>query len=57
MSNILDWIKARLPERTSWDGGLIIAGCLAVILFGGLAKIAAWVGLAYGIWTLVKPEE
>tara|TARA_B100000579_G_C22768358_1_gene822682 strand:+ start:1040 stop:1213 length:174 start_codon:yes stop_codon:yes gene_type:complete len=57
MSSILDFIKARLPERTSWDGGLIIAGCLAVILFGGLAKIAAWVGLAYGIWTLVKPEE
>ena len=49
--------KARIKERTSWDGGVIIAGSLAIILFGGIVKIAAWVGLAYGIWTLVKKEE
>ena len=58
MENImLEYVKARIKERTSWDGGVIIAGLLAIILFGGIVKIAAWVGLAYGIWTLVKKEE
>tara|TARA_B100000941_G_C28173554_1_gene383483 strand:- start:16 stop:195 length:180 start_codon:yes stop_codon:yes gene_type:complete len=58
MENImLEYVKARIKERTSWDGGVIIAGSLAIILFGGIVKIAAWVGLAYGIWTLVKKEE
>ena len=54
---MLDWIKGRLSERTSLDGALLIAGCGAIILFGGLAKIAAWAGLLYGIWTLVWPEK
>jgi|TARA_E500000331_G_C17119108_1_gene653031 hypothetical protein len=58
MENImLEYVKARIKERTSWDGGVIIAGSLAIILFGGIVKMAAWVGLAYGIWTLVKKEE
>tara|TARA_B100000035_G_C20794022_1_gene462458 strand:- start:307 stop:477 length:171 start_codon:yes stop_codon:yes gene_type:complete len=55
--DILNWIKARFAERTSWDGGIIIAGCLAIIVLGPLAKWAAWAGLAYGIFTLVKSES
>ena len=51
---MLDYIKSRIKERTSWDGGVIIAGSLAIILFGGIVKIAAWAGLAYGIWAIVK---
>ena len=54
---MLDYIKSRIKERPSWDGGVIIAGSLAIILFGGIVKIAAWAGLAYGIWTLVKKED
>ena len=58
MENImLEYVKARIKERTSWDGGVIIAGSLAIILFGGIVKIAAWAGLAYGIWTLIKKED
>jgi hypothetical protein len=51
------WAKARVSERTSWDGAVIIIGSLMVICFGGLAKIAAFVGLAYGIWTCYKAEK
>ncbi len=51
-----DWVVARVGERTSLDGLLLIGGCLSVILFGGLAKIAAWVGLAWGVYTLVKSD-
>lgn len=52
----LDWLKARVSERTSWDGAVIIAGCLVIILTGGLAKMLAFVGLGYGIWTCYKAE-
>ena len=53
---MIDWIKGRLGERTSLDGSMLIAICIFVILFGGIAKWAAWAGLAYGIFTLVKGE-
>lgn len=53
----MDYIKKLMKERTSLDGATIIAICGSVILFGGLAKLAAWVGLAYGIWTLLKSES
>lgn len=54
--NAKNWVMDRLGERTSWDGAALIAVCGSVILFGGLAKLLAWVGLGYGIYTLVKSE-
>ena len=54
--NAKDWVMDRVGERTSLDGVALIGICGSVILFGGLAKIAAWVGLGYGIYTLVKSE-
>ena len=56
MDKITDWVKDRLPERTSWDGATLIAICGGVILFGGIAKLVAWAGLAWGIYTLVQKE-
>ena len=54
---MLDWIKGRLGERTSLDGGVLIAICGSIILFGGIVKIAAWLGLGWGTWTLIKKES
>ena len=51
-----NWIKGRLAERTSWDGAVIIAGCLVILLTGGLAKLLAFAGLLYGAWTCYKAE-
>jgi len=51
-----DWVVARLGERTSWDGLALIGACGAVLLFGGLAKLLAWVGLLWGVYTLVKSD-
>jgi|TARA_B100000073_G_C23619109_1_gene527744 phosphoribosylformylglycinamidine (FGAM) synthase-like amidotransferase family enzyme len=48
------WVKDRLGERTSLDGIALIAICGGFILFKGLATIAAWAGLAYGVYTLVQ---
>ena len=52
-----DWIMDRVGERTSWDGITILVVCGSIILFGGIAKLLAWAGLAYGIYTLVKSED
>ena len=52
----MDWLKKRALERTSIDGITIIAICGSIILFGGIAKLVAWAGLAWGIYTLVKGE-
>ena len=52
----MDWAKARVSERTSWDGAVICVVCLMVICTGGLAKLLAWAGLAYGAWTCYKAE-
>ena len=54
---MLEWVKARIKERTSWDGGVIIAVCGSIILFGGIVKLLAWAGLAYGAWTIWKAES
>ena len=54
--NPIDWIKARLEERTSWDGAALIALGLMVLFLAPLAKIAAGLAIAYGVWTIWKSE-
>ncbi len=52
-----DWLMARLPERTSHDGVLLVVVCGSVLLFGGVAKLLAWVGLVWGAYTLIRGEK
>ena len=54
---MIDWIKARLAERTSWDGGVIIAVSIVALVASPLIKYAAWGGLLYGAWTIYKEES
>ena len=53
---MLDYIKARLGERTSWDGETIIGVSLLILLAAPIVKLLAWPALAYGLWTLLKSE-
>ncbi len=53
---MLDYIKDRLSERTSCDGVTIIGVSLLIIVAAPIVKLLAWPALAYGIWTLAKPE-
>lgn len=53
----MKYLKELVKERTSWDGALLIVVCGSVLLFGGLVKLLAWLGLGYGIWTLLKKEK
>ena len=52
----MNWIKNRLKERTSWDGGALILLGLLVLFMAPLAKIAAGVAIAWGVWTIWKKE-
>ena len=46
---MFNWIKNRVMERTSWDGGALIAVGLVVLFLGPFAKYAAWQQL-YGVF-------
>jgi len=50
------WINKRLKERTSWDGGVCIALGLMILFVAPLAKIAAGIAIAYGVWSIWKAE-
>jgi hypothetical protein len=51
------WLMARLGERTSWDGGILVAVCGGYLVLGGLIDLVAWAGLLYGAWTIWKAES
>jgi hypothetical protein len=50
-------MKDRFMERTSWDGGAMIAVGLVILFLGPFAKYAAMAAIAWGIITLLKSEE
>jgi len=50
------WINNRIEERTSWDGAVLIAVGLVVLIAGPFAKLAAYGAIAYGAWTIWKSE-
>ena len=51
----MNWIKSRLKERTSWDGMVLIAGGVAMILMP--ISLVAYGMIAWGAWTLLKSES
>jgi|TARA_Y100001937_G_scaffold25938_2_gene37261 uncharacterized membrane protein len=53
---MISWIKNRISERTTWDGAVCIALGLLVLFLTPLAKIAAGVAIAWGLWTIWKSE-
>ena len=53
---IKNWITERIKESTSLDGAILIALGLMILFLAPLAKIAAGLAIAYGIWTLWKSE-
>jgi len=54
---MIDFVKARLAERTSWDGATIVGMSLLVLLAAPVVKLLAWPALVYGLWTIYKKEK
>jgi|TARA_B100000927_G_C16352757_1_gene423971 hypothetical protein len=55
--NPVNWVKSRIDERTSWDGAVLIAVGVVILIAGPFAKLAAWAAIGYGAWTLWKREK
>jgi len=50
------WINARLKERTTLDGAILIGAGIAFLIFKPIASLVAYVAIGYGAWTLWKSE-
>ena len=51
------WINARLSERTTLDGAILIGAGIAFLIFKPIASLVAYGAIAYGAWTLFKKEK
>ena len=56
IDTIKEWVSERFEERTSWDGAMLIAIGVIVLIAGPFAKLASYAAIAYGAWTLFKSE-
>jgi hypothetical protein len=54
---MFNWIKSRVMERTSWDGGALIGVGLVVLFLGPFAKYAALAAITWGVITMLKSEK
>jgi hypothetical protein len=54
---VIDWMQKQLTDRASWDGLTIIVISIVALVATPLIKYAAWLGLAYGAWTLWKKDK
>ncbi|SJM91389.1 hypothetical protein [Crenothrix polyspora] len=57
VNSVIDWVQKRITERSSWDGFTIIVISILALIASPLIKYAAWIGLAYGGWSLWKTEK
>jgi hypothetical protein len=53
----MKYLSKLMGERSTADGLILTAVCGGFLVLGGLAKIVAWVGLAWGLYTLFKTES
>jgi hypothetical protein len=51
------WIIARLKERTTLDGAILIGAGVAFLIFKPIASLVAYGAIAYGAWTIFKKED
>jgi hypothetical protein len=51
-----EWISTKLKERSTLDGGLMVATGVAIIVLGPLVKFVAYGAVAYGAYTIWRNE-
>ena len=54
MFNIVDWVNARVEERTTWDGAMLIGFGLVMLMIP--MDLFAYAAIIYGAWTCWKSE-
>lgn len=50
----MNWFTKRMAERTTWDGIVLVASGIAMILTP--VNLIAYGMIAYGAWTIWKAE-
>ncbi len=55
--SFVDWVAKRVRERTTLDGVMLIGLGVAIMLFRPLVPWIAWAAIAFGAWTVWKPEK
>ena len=53
---MINWIKGRVHEMSSWSGASLIALGMLIILGGPFVKIAAYAAVAWGVWSIIKKD-
>ena len=53
---VIKWINARLKERTTLDGAILVGAGVAFLIFKPIAALVAYGAIAYGAWTIWKAE-
>ena len=56
INQIQKWINARIKERTTLDGALLIMAGVSFLIFKPIAAIVAYAAIVYGAWTIWKAE-
>ncbi len=50
----MNWLKNRLTERTTWDGVMLVAAGLMMLI--APLNLMAYAAIAWGAWTIWKSE-
>jgi hypothetical protein len=50
------WVTARWEERTSWNGGALIAVGVVALVAKPILGLVAWAAIAYGAYQIWKKE-
>jgi len=56
VDKLKDWTMARKNERTTWDGILLVVFGVLLLMGSPLVKLAAWIAILWGVWTIWKSE-
>ena len=54
---VVDWVKARLAARTSWDGAALVAMGVVALMFQPVVHIAAYAAIVWGLWAVLWGEK
>ncbi len=54
---MIQWLKDRWSERTSWNGAMLIGVGVVGLLFSPLVKWAAWAAIIYGAWAFFTKDK
>ena len=56
---MINWIKDRVIERTSWDGGALVAVGVIGLFFSAIIpmNIICWAAIAWGVLTVLKSQD